>query len=719
MNISKWNRQQTTIGHLKAHYSGAQEGFNMTVLRLRVERLLSNIDLHPPGLSSGAILIVRKLDNPAPVGVSTSLQPVQANWQELLRNQITALYAAAARPALGAVPLNAPSVLFVDPGEMLTCLTRDLLNGQVKEHWYWQQVLRDVLRTPGVALDALWCEQATCTPTILASLRPAELFSAITHLTPLAVKQVIHSLHESFDLPPAVLGVLASGEQEGGPRTYAVPDTKVMEKEPAARLPPWEQWLPSVLLPALSSEARYLLGLGLALHHAPAFARSSRFATRAVRWLQTEREKRSYMPDRARSLSEGSSAPGAGEQETSLPLQDNTDPQLVLLPKKEERVRAWSNDIDVGHALEQQALPSVEEQPLLAHDRDSSLAAMEDMPSRSSIVLDKRSGEEAASLSQVTRAPRQEVLLASSPQAQQPLSSSVPLQLDAQEAREFVFDAWKALPTDGVFTHLGGVLYLINLLTWLNLPHSWDDDGTFAEQMSGWAIIEALSRGLLGDLHEQYTSDPIWHILALLDEREPGTPIAVGDMPVGDKSFRLPTSCLRRYGPAVWSAFQDDEHVLLYDDAAGFLIADVPLRDRSFFEVAHAEVEMYCDHGLEVGWHLGSPEVFQKFSGSVIPPTSAERKIPAYLADDVLWWLGRALGFVRYLLARTLGESFDKPERLAELLLCRRGQLVVSRTHIDLHMSMEEINIAVRRAGLDRDPGWVSDLARIVYFHFD
>ena len=139
MNISEWNQQQTTIGHLKLRCTGSQEDINRIVLRLRVERLLSNADLHPPGLGTGAILIVRKLDSPAPVELSMPLQSVQADWHELLRSQVAALYAAAARPALDAVPLDASSVLFADPGEMLTCLTRDLLNGQEGEHWYWQR----------------------------------------------------------------------------------------------------------------------------------------------------------------------------------------------------------------------------------------------------------------------------------------------------------------------------------------------------------------------------------------------------------------------------------------------------------------------------------------------------------------------------------------------------------------------------------------------------
>ena len=57
--------------------------------------------------------------------------------------------------------------------------------------------------------------------------------------------------------------------------------------------------------------------------------------------------------------------------------------------------------------------------------------------------------------------------------------------------------------------------------------------------------------------------------------------------------------------------------------------------------------------------------------------------------------------------------------QIAEMVLCKYGRVVVSRTHVDLYMSMEEIVLPIRHAGLDRDPGWVPELARIVLFHFD
>ncbi len=753
MNISEWNQQQTTIGHLKAHYSGAQEELNRTVLRLRVERLLSNIDLHPPGLSSGAILIVRRLDSPAAVGLSVSTQAAGVNLQEFLRSQVAALYAAAARPALDAVPLDASSVLFADPGEMLTCLTRDLLNGQEGEHWYWQQVLRNVPRTPGTALPALWCEQANYVPTVLASLRPAEVLNAIAQLTPLAVRQVIGALHERFELPPEMFTAITRSKPGELSGTRAVQDAhrvvggSAVSEQVVRDAAPWEQWLPNAQMPDLLPEARYLLGLGLTLYSAPAFARSTRFAAQAVRWLQAAYERRLYESKLSPQPLERRLE--AGEQTLSPSKQDDTGLQVVPLAREGEQRRMQVDDTDASDRAKRSATLPVEAErsPVAsAGSNDNIPLAAKLEPSSSSAGPDGR-GERVPAQSQgpaISAEP--ELIQQESRRLEAGVSTELPesfhkiqppdSQATAQpvapaapgepKTRKFEFGASKALPVDGVATHLGGVLYLINLLTWLNLPHSWDDDGKFAEQISGWAIVEALAQGLLGRLHEQYRHDPIWQVLALLDGREQGQPVAAGGMALEeDRSFRLPVGWLRRFGAAaMWSAFQQDERLLLYDGAAGFLVANVPLRGRTFFEAAHAEVAAYSDAGLNVSWHIGNPirTPFMASGWAAFTTSTGEWEknwLSASMSEEVLWWLGRVMGFVYCVLEHALGERIGDVTQLAELLLYRHGQLVVSRTHVDLYMSMEEISIAVRRAGLDRDPGWVPDLARIVYFHFD
>jgi hypothetical protein len=46
------------------------------------------------------------------------------------------------------------------------------------------------------------------------------------------------------------------------------------------------------------------------------------------------------------------------------------------------------------------------------------------------------------------------------------------------------------------------------------------------------------------------------------------------------------------------------------------------------------------------------------------------------------------------------------------------GRVLVTATHVDVLLSLQHVDLPARAAGLDRDPGWVPALGRIVLFHF-
>jgi len=48
----------------------------------------------------------------------------------------------------------------------------------------------------------------------------------------------------------------------------------------------------------------------------------------------------------------------------------------------------------------------------------------------------------------------------------------------------------------------------------------------------------------------------------------------------------------------------------------------------------------------------------------------------------------------------------------------RRGKLILSLSHVDLVMGMNQISVPVRLAGLDANPGWMPELGRVITFHF-
>lgn len=51
-------------------------------------------------------------------------------------------------------------------------------------------------------------------------------------------------------------------------------------------------------------------------------------------------------------------------------------------------------------------------------------------------------------------------------------------------------------------------------------------------------------------------------------------------------------------------------------------------------------------------------------------------------------------------------------------LVCRPAMMRVTVTHVDVRLPIEAVDLRIRRAGLDIDPGWVAWLGRVVRFHY-
>jgi hypothetical protein len=64
-------------------------------------------------------------------------------------------------------------------------------------------------------------------------------------------------------------------------------------------------------------------------------------------------------------------------------------------------------------------------------------------------------------------------------------------------------------------------------------------------------------------------------------------------------------------------------------------------------------------------------------------------------------------------------EALYRPDGPWPLPLRQTARLWATETHLDLDLAANEVEIEVRLAGLDLDPGWVPWLGRIVTFHYD
>jgi hypothetical protein len=43
----------------------------------------------------------------------------------------------------------------------------------------------------------------------------------------------------------------------------------------------------------------------------------------------------------------------------------------------------------------------------------------------------------------------------------------------------------------------------------------------------------------------------------------------------------------------------------------------------------------------------------------------------------------------------------------------------MTRSHIDIHFSLNQADIRLRKLGLDLNPGWILCLGKVITFHYD
>lgn len=641
-------------------------------LRLRAERHLAALDWRPPGLPPAAVLVVQRVAGP---GLQTDRPLPSPEWRERVQRQVADLYRRAVRPASAAVPPNAAAVLFSDEAELVACLTADVLAGRAAERWYWRALWPTLPAQPGEALAHAWCSRPAALPPGLGLLSDRDAAQAVALLDRRQVSQVVRALHDCFALLPTALQVQL--EERPAPL-----------QQPLARPAPWQRWLPEEAVAGLSPQATYLLGLAAALRCAPTQARSQAFAAAAAGWLRTALAAEHPWPGapgaRARASSVAASPPTAAVSRGSPSVLPQASAQGAVASCGLQGAPDASGEATAG--------------PAVAADRLTVLPAA---------VAERASTAEPARGSY--RLPAA---------ADAGLADAIPEAAGLEAADRLALPDW---PGQWTATGLGGALYLINLLLRLDLPDGWSDPA-LAEHVGGWALLEALARALLattqsGQLSQNWPSaladDPLWSVLAALDGRPVGEAIGA-DLPP-PVAFRLPATWLLRYGPAEprWLAAALAGRLLLWaadaDGQGGYLVADVPLDDQGLAEAAAAEAARYAAAGLAARWDV-----------TATPPAlpHLDSSTAALFGPGLAWLVPRLLGFLRCWLARALAcPPAELGDRLAELLAAE-GRLLVSRTHVDLFLPMDRIHISARRAGLDRNPGWVPNLGRIVSFHF-
>jgi hypothetical protein len=603
------------VGRLRVRADGAGLGQHVTA-RLRAQTLIASLDLAPPGLADRAVLVVRRAEWRAGRQLAAT---ARATLDELRRTAVRPAHA----PALGP---GAEAVLFADDAELLSCMTRDALTGQLTR-WYWRQLAPARMGRIGAVLAAAWTARVRWLPAALACLSAGDAVRAAATLTPAEAAGVRRALMAEFAGPIEPAWPSAESAWSPGPQPLA--GGQGGQDEPGAAIPghqgtvaragpgrfsgapsagpaaPWTPWLGAS--PQLPPEQEALLGVAIALHAHPVQARRPAFLAAVEAWLSTP--SRPPAPTLA----------GQGAGAAAAPVAADTAPDAA------------------GSS---------------AGSADHTVSPTEGTAGEGLVVI------------------------------QVPARPDSALVTVAPEAGPSAPATW----TGATPSQFASVLYLINLLGWLDLPGVWPEEAA----PGGWAVIELLARHLLSN-EAAPPNDPLWALLAVLDGREPGVAAEAGTGP--DDPLRLPAGWLRRWVPPEpsWEWAEWQGRLVIADPERDFVIADVPCAAGQGATAAVAELARLRAAGV---------------SGSLSPAPPSRRTAGA---RGLTRWRGTVGQFAAWLL--------DSRE-VRSSALSRPGLVSVTRTHVDVILDLEDVDMAARVSGLDRNPGWVPDLGRIVTFHF-
>jgi hypothetical protein len=637
-------------------------GEDVVLARLRAEHLLGAVDLRLPGLPPSAILCVRHLRDPRPGVLSLdgrSLRPPRV-WEAALVAELEVITRRAVRPWQGGAGAATEAVLFWDRSELLACLASDMLRGDVGARWWWASLLPDA-RDPR-AVPRAWVEAPAHVPGaahLLAERGEIELFSR--SITSDEVRAIARAVADRWGAP-----VIAAAVERVSARAELQPSVRRREE-------PWVAFAPEVSTTALDDGRRALAGVALALHRAPAVARSLAFTAAIQQWCASaeaaagalddgggERQARNDGREARAPLADGLAVPASQAIQSQGLATGSTHAPREELFAEAPSAHAKAGPPAFTHRHEAPRVHAIHAPRLDAPPARTQEWGASEIPGTISRSASAASFDAAPAPWPVPQAPAPAVppSLDSAPSvtAAAPLHTSDP-PVAADPSPALPAPAPSAAPTPfaapapaerpvrrlgtPIATRFGGLFFLVNLGLYLDLYGDFSTPLSPGIDLPIWDFIALVGRDLAGPVVE---ADPVWPLLADLAGRREGEP--PGHAFVPPLVFQPPASWLR------------------------------PLR-----------------------------------GGKHVPlPTPA---IPAG-ATPLESWLGHVLPYVRARLALAL-----PMEGWSHALCAIPARVHVTTTHLDVAMSLADLPIEVRLAGLDRDPGWVPAAGRYIAFHFN
>jgi hypothetical protein len=242
-------------------------------------------------------------------------------------------------------------------------------------------------------------------------------------------------------------------------------------------------------------------------------------------------------------------------------------------------------------------------------------------------------------------------------------------------------------------TGLGGAFYLLNVLEWLDIPASASGAGEPGPTMNRWGVLAGALAALVGGRHAPAwpgvdLADPLF---ALLDELSGPSRNDVE----APWAYRCPPAALASLGSAgePWRWWSAGERLVIV--AGRIAIADVPLGGD---EGPAPDLEHVVAREQALAVLAGTPDVPALPADPEVAPQHAARS-----------WHERVAGLLTALLLRA---------HLEPSMVAVPATVELTASTIRVRMRLDDVDLGVRRAGLDRDPGWVPELGRVVDLEF-
>ena len=554
--------------------------------------------------------------------------------------------------------------LFADQAELLACLALDWLSTQILNRWWWRHLLRnaDVRQ----AVTRAWIDVPEYVPAALAHVDAAgDVVAFLQALSDAEVDQIIKAVVERYGLH--ALRNATSPEMEPrsldrtldvGPLPSPTPDGEPsLSREPGAA-------------PSRSREA----DTGAAAHkpHHPGL--------REPPWQALVPARAAAMSVRRQLLL------GVGLSLVRLPAPVRTTDFA-------DRVRRWYHGPAAEAAWPRSPASIARPGPPTEEQAPASIA-----PSRP--PTEEQSAGEAAlpADSAPVQAPELEapaVEGTAGPAATEPDMPATPASLaEAASAESAWLDLVTPQPPEAVpaasevRTRFGGLFYLVNAAQALGLYGDFTTPDAPGIDLPIWDFLALLGEAFLG---QALREDPVWALLAQLTGRgdeAPGLHFQAPD------AWRAPDEWQRVFEPAGcrWTV---ERARLRAWHPAGFWLLDVPAGP---------------DPAGQVAAELAGLALQPALPGSLPHPQASH-------TDALARWVGWWTAYLRARLLAALG--LQEPDELPATLFHYRARVLVTAARLDVMLRLDDLALAVRLAGLDRNPGWVPAAGRTIVFHFE